>query len=273
MSNFESPTSQTPQAPYYVPPTPDTTTPARGLAIAALVVGGVAFLLGWLPFVGALLGIVAVALGVIALVKRQPKAFALTGTILGACGLIASLIITIVTSLAVGAAIDGAQTRVPLTSQQSSASDADDSARPSKEGLGTRENPLPLGTSFTVGDYTVVVNSVALNQNDEVVAASPVNEVPADGRSFAVANVTVTYTGADSTYGAMVLVGYVTEDGQILNGLEDFALAPAPRLAEAEIVSGGTATGNVALAIPDGDQGVLRIIAGAQSKQAFVSMK
>ncbi len=68
--------------------------PAKGLAISALIVGIVAFLMGLLPVVGALAGIAAIVLGAIALGKKQPKGLALTGLILGACALIASIATT-----------------------------------------------------------------------------------------------------------------------------------------------------------------------------------
>lgn len=67
---------------------------SAGLAIASLVVGIGAFLTGILPVIGALIGAAAVVLGVIALVKKQPKGFAITGLVLGAVALISSIAVT-----------------------------------------------------------------------------------------------------------------------------------------------------------------------------------
>lgn len=67
---------------------------ARGLALAALIVGIVAFLAGLLPVVGLLIGLTAVALGVVAIVKKQPKGLAITGIVLGAIALITSIAMT-----------------------------------------------------------------------------------------------------------------------------------------------------------------------------------
>lgn len=67
----------------------------KGLAIAALVTGGVAFLLGLVPVVGLLAGIAAVVLGILALLRRQPRALAVTGLVLGAVGLVVSLLVTV----------------------------------------------------------------------------------------------------------------------------------------------------------------------------------
>ena len=94
---------QDPQLPAYQQPiqpqqyqqAPAPVAAPKGLAIAALVVGIVGFLIGLLPVAGALVGIAAVVLGAIALAKKQPKGFALTGLILGAIGLLASVGMTL----------------------------------------------------------------------------------------------------------------------------------------------------------------------------------
>lgn len=64
---------------------------AKGLALAALIVGIIAFLTGLLPVVGAIIGAVAIVLGIIALVKKQSKALSIPGIILGAVALITSI--------------------------------------------------------------------------------------------------------------------------------------------------------------------------------------
>jgi len=88
-------TAQPPTAPAYrtatapLPPPPQRQ--AAGLALAALIVGIVAFILGWIPVFGAVVGIVAVILGILALRKHQSKGRALTGVILGVIGVLASI--------------------------------------------------------------------------------------------------------------------------------------------------------------------------------------
>lgn len=68
----------------------------KGLAVAALVTGIVAFVLGWLPVVGAAIGIAAVVLGIVALVRRQTKALSITGLALGAAAVVVSIVVTVV---------------------------------------------------------------------------------------------------------------------------------------------------------------------------------
>lgn len=91
--------SQPPQpAPTYIPPQPAYLSPkqsgTKGLALTALIVGIVAFLLGLIPVVGILLGLAGIGLGIFALIKKQSKALAITGIVLAACALIASIATT-----------------------------------------------------------------------------------------------------------------------------------------------------------------------------------
>lgn len=87
-----------PYAPYapYPPLADQTAPPARGAAVTALVLGIVAILVGWLPLVGVILGVLAVVFGIVALARRQRKGLAVTGLVLGAWGLLTSIIASII---------------------------------------------------------------------------------------------------------------------------------------------------------------------------------
>ncbi|GGK86554.1 hypothetical protein GCM10007382_03130 [Salinibacterium xinjiangense] len=80
---------------YQSAPLEDTGKPPSPLAIAALAVGIVAFVSGWVPFWGVVAGAGAIALASIALVKKQRKVFAFAGLILGCIAALTSLITTI----------------------------------------------------------------------------------------------------------------------------------------------------------------------------------
>lgn len=94
------------------------TTPPRGLAIAALTVGIIAFFIGWLPYVGLIAGLAAVVLGIIALTKRQPKGFAVTGLTLGTLAMLASIVVTIVATILPTQLNDQSATPMPSTAEQ-----------------------------------------------------------------------------------------------------------------------------------------------------------
>jgi hypothetical protein len=100
--SIEAPEATSPAGPalppppaYPAPPRPSSGPRAGGLAIAALVVGIAAFVFGLAPGLGILIGGTAVVLGIVALVKGARKGFPVTGIILGALGVLASIATTI----------------------------------------------------------------------------------------------------------------------------------------------------------------------------------
>lgn len=69
-----------------------------GLAIAALVIGAISFLEASVPVIGVLsflAGPLAIVFGVIALRKKQKKALAISGIVLGAAGIVIAGIVTV----------------------------------------------------------------------------------------------------------------------------------------------------------------------------------
>lgn len=71
----------------------------KGLAIASLVFGIIAFLTG-LIYVGGVLGLLAVVFGIIALKKRQGRGMAIAGIITGALGILGTIAAIILVTLA-----------------------------------------------------------------------------------------------------------------------------------------------------------------------------
>ncbi len=105
--------------------TPDTSTPStaaplapgfaqnlKGFALAALIVGIVAFMVGLVPVLGIILGAGAAALGAIALVKKQPKGLAVTGLALGGVALLVSLSTTVALGAGLSSIADAADTAI-----------------------------------------------------------------------------------------------------------------------------------------------------------------
>ncbi|WP_231556435.1 Ltp family lipoprotein [Cryobacterium sp. MLB-32] len=116
-------TATYPASPGALPPKKPT-----GLALAALIVGIAAFILGWIPVLGALVGLVAVILGILALRKRQSKGKALTGVILGSVGALASIgmliasiaLVSTTTDMAAGEATALTSTTQPVAAAEPS---------------------------------------------------------------------------------------------------------------------------------------------------------
>ncbi|MCS4276828.1 hypothetical protein M2390_002022 [Mycetocola sp. BIGb0189] len=270
MTNSEFPgrPEQPPVAP--LPQAPVETAPAsvpasrRGLAITALVLGIVAVVFAFFPPLSILLGIIAVVFGIIALVKRQSKGLALTGLILGGVGVIVSVILLVVGLIFTATLIEqGQRGEGPL---------ANSSLLPSVEPTDVDEDTsvdestgalVALGTAIEGDGYTVVINSFTPNQTAEVLAADAENAEPTAGNSYAVVNYTITYTGTAEGTPFEVGVRYVTSAGTVIELEDSFGFGPAPQLPlEETLAPGQSVTGNIALEIPDNDQGALLVNAG-----------
>ncbi len=61
-----------------------------------------------------------------------------------------------------------------------------------------RENPVPLGETVNVGDWTVQVVDVTLDATKTILAANATNHPPAEGNQFAMIRVDITYNGGDT---------------------------------------------------------------------------
>lgn len=74
----------------YAPPSPG----VGGLAIAAIIVSGVAFLAGWMPIIGVVLALAGLLLSIFA-VRRQPgRVLGIIGIVLSSLALVTSLLMT-----------------------------------------------------------------------------------------------------------------------------------------------------------------------------------
>ncbi|GAB2567418.1 FxLYD domain-containing protein [Leucobacter ruminantium] len=160
-----------PPQPQYAPPQPPSA--PKGLAITALVVGIVAFLLGLVPVLGIILGLTGVVFGIIALVKRQSKAFALTGLILAALALVASCF----TTAGLGAAVDSVA-KEAASSQASEPSEAGASEpaaepTPAEEPQPEPKERLTLDEGWTVAPdeygFSTVVSGYVSNNSDKAI--------------------------------------------------------------------------------------------------------
>jgi hypothetical protein len=92
-----------------------------GLAIAALAIGIVSFLEASVPVIGVLsflAGPVAIVFGVIALRKKQKKAMAIAGIVLGAAGMVIAGIVTIMVVYFANQVIGAHTVRYVVTSDQ-----------------------------------------------------------------------------------------------------------------------------------------------------------
>ncbi|MFV0375282.1 DUF2510 domain-containing protein [Microbacterium sp.] len=262
-----APDTTAPPAAAYAPVTRATKPHVLGIVgLAVAVVGCVFACIPAAAIVGWILLPVGFVLSLVALFLKGAKWPGITGMVVAAVGAVIGVTIMFIT---VAAAMNDAFQGSTVVSPQAEPSDATEDA-PSTEPGGSRDNPVPLGEVISGDDYDVVVNSITFDADDEVTDAFNSNEAPAAGTSYAVVNVTVTYTGDDTGLGAFIDVEYITAEGELMPRAT--VLPPEPMLVAAELSPGTHATGNVVVIIPDGDAGVLRLHAGVFADFAFVEL-
>jgi hypothetical protein len=212
-------------------PTPPAAAPApvgptNGLAIAALIVGIIAVITGWIPFWGVLVGGAAVVLGILGLRKINGKGMAIAGLVTGGLGALWGLLTTalFVIALVAGATvIDRAQQAVDEQNQQTQVL------------LDSRKD-FARGETANFGDtFEVKVNSVQTNFNPgEYYAAE-------EGKQFLVVNVTVKNISDESEYVSPFTFSIV-ENGMTM----DNSLAPVnDQLESGDIAADASVTGNL----------------------------
>jgi hypothetical protein len=211
----------------------------NGIGIAALVVGIVAFLSGWVAVWGLLVGITAVVLGIIALKKSKTnKGFGIAGIVLGGVAALTSVVFTIIwvlalTYVAVGsnAAIDAGKAVTNALSAQDAAAQAQIDAK----------KDFAKGETATFGKFTVKVVSVDTNYTPTDVYAQPT-----DGNKDVLVNIKVTNPNADSVdvtkYDFKLSADGVANDAEFSTVGNDFA--------GGSLSKGASASGNLLFSVP-----------------------
>lgn len=122
--------------------------------------------------------------------------------------------------------------------------------------LGTRDNPLPLGTRIQMGDWTLTVTEVTLDATEQVLAENQFNDPPVDGRQFVVFSVDATYEGDDSGTAWLdfdwAIVG--SAGNTFATGRDDYCgVIPGSLNDTGETFPGGSVSGDVCFSV-DSDQ-------------------
>ena len=236
-SDERRPSADQPTTSY--PATGTSTPPPRpgrpiGLAIAALVVGIVAFLLGLVPVVGTIVGLAAVVLGIIALLRHQSKVMAWIGLGLGAV----ATIVSIVVAVGLGAAIDSVQQDDPAVTATSEPAPVRTSSTPAPTASATPTSAaadVPADYSDALADAETIANGLGSSKLEtytklvaggasEAAAQYAVDTVDADWQANAVRKAKA--YAADGMTGDVLRNQLVSEYGEQFTAEEaDYALA------------------------------------------------
>ncbi|WP_019181972.1 DUF308 domain-containing protein [Microbacterium yannicii] len=283
-----APYQQQPQQPAADQPQPTAGTlvqgkPARNvLGIVALAVAAVGFIfacvpgaliLGWILLpIGFILGLVAVFL------KGKAKWSAVTAIIVSAVGTIIGVIVFFaVVATSFNDAFGGTSAEVSTQNDTSVVEESDEPAAEEEltAAVGTRENPAPLGSTIEGAEWTVVINSVTQNAQDQIIAENQFNEAPDAGHEYILVNYTATYTGtnADGDIPAIVGVEYVTAGGVTVNSYDKLVVPPGQIDSTSTLYSGAAATGNVSFHVPTPADGVVAVRPGLVADKVFVAIQ
>lgn len=235
--------TQTPQS----QPTPimQTQTPinqpvsAGGLAIAAMVIGIVSLIIGWVPFLGFCIGITAIILGIVALKKKQSKGMSITGIITGAVSIVWNIVISIIFIVSIlGAAITAGEITNEYGNYYSD-------YQTEQQSLIDAKKDFSKGAVAVFGGFDVEVNSITRNyvDSDGYYDASTGNELISVNVS--VTNNTDTTAYFSSYYLTMNDNGLITDPGyaSVNSAYTDGSLA-----------AGATETGNIVYEVEQGSK-------------------
>lgn len=138
-------------------------------------------------------------------------------------------------------------------------------SEPHVPGDGTRDDPVPIGTTASVGaGWTAVVNEVDLDATDLVMEANSYNEPPIRGSEYIIVNVTVTYDGVEpSDSGGVWFQALGSSNVTTDEGGSSYAVPPDPLDSYAEVFQGGSVTGELVFEVPTGDLDSVVIIGHA----------
>ncbi len=302
MSTIPPTSDSNPPAPVPPPGTPPpgmqpgapTPAPEKSkLGLIALIVAIVGFIFSVIPgalIIGWILLPVSFILSIVALFQKGKKTKAIIALIITIVGFVAGAFAFLwVVDDALTEALDELSTETEiiqeedaedqeggsadqLVEEQEESEDEGKSDQEDASPAGTRENPLALGEEIVAANWTVVVNSVDMDATEEVVDASMANSEPADGNEYLLANLTATYTGEDKGNTLEVSIAFVSDLGEVYKSSDTLVVAPEPRFLMDELYTDASDTGNVAIEVPVGSKGVMRVTPGLLADEVFVSI-
>lgn len=272
------PAAQAPQPQYAAPVTVPKQKNTVGLigfiiAIVGLIFACIpgALIVGWILLpIGFILSIVGLCL------SGKKKGLSIAGLIISVVGTIVGFVVF---STVVVTSIDEAFSGGDVTVEQPEATAGTDDNAATEEPAaeeGTRATPFPLGTAITQGDWTITVNSVNLDGTQALADANLFNEPAPEGQVYIIANVSVTYNGAnESGEMASPLIDYVTVDGNTIDSFSHMVIAPEAFDSLTTLYPGASTTGNFAFPVPadTAGGGVLAVQAHMLGDKVFVSVQ
>ena len=237
--------------------------PSTALALAALIVGVVAFLCAVIPglsFVAWVPALVATALAIVALAtKRAGRGMSIAAVILGPLALLVAIIVSFGTIAAgLSDALPPTETKVESATGQGS-EESEPEAAPEENAVGTRANPAPAGSTVVLSDisgevYEIEFGVPTLDANAIIKAENMFNDPAEKGFQYVILPVTFTYVGTETgTPWIDTSFAFVSAAGTTHDSSSTFVVAPKPITDINELYPGASASGNFVAMVPSAD--------------------
>ncbi|GAA2134462.1 DUF308 domain-containing protein [Glycomyces algeriensis] len=251
-----------PGPPPYYPPPPGAPVdgaggPSKTIAILALVFGGAALLFSGIPvagiFIGGLFALTGIVLGIVGIFKSH-RLMSIIGIGLAVLALIVATVVTVAVGKAAEDFIEDWPTDYETGTDGGTDAETDDGAghgNAPKDQIvdGTDPTaPLPAGSEIASGSWKLTIGKVVPDATDSLVV-DEFSVPPEPGHQYFMFQVDAVYEGEESRLAWDDLLFGVYFDNTLYTDIcgavvpDDLYLAP-------EVYAGGTATGNVCVAVP-----------------------
>jgi hypothetical protein len=242
-----------PYAAYPVPPAP--AKQGNTIGLIALIVGVVGFVFACIPgalVVGWVLLPIALILGIVGVCQSgKSKGTSIAAIIVSIVGTVVGVVVF---TVVVGNAFSDAFKKSDL-SAPTAASQADSTSQASSSSEhGSRENPFPIGNPVESKEWQITLGAPR-EAGAAIAAENQFNDPPKPGMEFWIVPVTATYTGDKTGNLAIgIRVKFVGSDNVTYD--DSCGVIPDPLSDVGDLYKGGTAKGNVCVAVPAGANGL-----------------
>jgi hypothetical protein len=156
----------------------------------------------------------------------------------------------------------------PPAEEATTASTAPETTTTEASEIGTRENPIALGTVQRVGGWNLRVLSFTENANDLVAAANQFNEPPPPGEQFVLTMIEATYDGEDESQSLLFQIGFAylgdsNVQVDVLSGTS-CGVVGGDEAAYTEVFRGGTIQVPICFSLTPEDAATIRLSAEEQ---------
>jgi hypothetical protein len=137
----------------------------KGFAIAALILGIAAFLLGWVPFLGFFMGALAIVFAILSLIRKQPKGLNITGLVLGVVGAATSTLVLFL--LVIAGSIPTTSTSNTQASSEQENSTQEPIEEPQEETLEETDSPSQSSNLKSLDEWEKSMESKGWTQSPQ----------------------------------------------------------------------------------------------------------